>query len=422
MTHRTGTRRWLLYAFLFFLGWVMMYADRSILAPVQEHVQSQFGLSNSGIGLVSSVFFVVYVAAQIPSGILGDRMGRIRLIVIGFIVFGLATISTGLAGMLHIFAALIIMRATAGLGEGLYYGPQFAKSAEETPVRFRALGAAIINSGQGIGIALGIAASSYLSYSLGLEWYWAFIAFGVLTLGVGALFALLIPDSVPDRAPGTMSAEVHRFGSLLRSPVLLGTFIMLFAGVYSFFAMVTWLPTFLSRQWGMDPGHAGTIASLPFWAAVPAGILVGHLSDRFRHRRLFVALLVPAAVATIVAIAFTSSQSVLIAAIVMYGVVGKLALDPVLISTVADNVDNSLRSSAYGLYNCIGMGAAILSPPATGRLVDLTGSFRNAFLVAAALLVVGAVTFLLTYRRPPDEPRATPADDTLIAHPVEGAS
>ncbi|MFC0673906.1 MFS transporter [Brachybacterium hainanense] len=407
MSARDGRTRWLLYCFLFFLGWVVMYADRSILSPVQELVRVQFGLTNSQVGLISSLFFIVYVLTQIPSGILGDRVGRIRLITVGFVIFGIATSLTGVAGMTHLFGALLLMRAMAGFGEGFYYGPQFAKSAEVTPLRRRALGAAIINSGQGFGTALGIAASSFLSYRVGLPWYWTFIVFGVLTLGVGTLIAVLIPDGKGHR-DGSLREEISGFLALLRRPVLLGAFAMLFAGVYAFFVMVTWLPTFLSTQWGMEPGRAGTIASLPFWIAVPAGILVGFLSDRLGHRRAFVAVLAPAAVLTILVLGWTGSEAVLIGAIVLYGAVGKLALDPVLISTVADHVDNASRSTAYGLYNCIGMGAAVLSPPLSGLLVDAGGSYRSAFALAASLLVLGAACFLLTYRRPAPTGAGTP--------------
>lgn len=400
---RGGSRRWLLYAFLFFLGWVMMYADRSILAPVQVLVAEQFQLSNSEVGLVSSVFFGVYVLTQVPSGILGDRVGRIRLIFVGFMIFGVATALTGFTGLLHVFGLFLLMRAFAGLGEGFYYGPQFAKSGEETPLKHRALGAAIINSGQGFGIAIGILAATVMTYELGWGWPWAFIVFGGLTIIVGLLIRFLIPDSRPDREPLSIGEELRRFGSLLRSPVLLGTFVMLFCGVYTFFVMVTWLPTFLEAEWGMDRSRAGSVASLAFWAAIPAGILFGYLSDRIRRRRLFVAILVPAAMASMLLLAFAPSEGMLIAAILLFGIVGKLALDPVLISTVADNVTNDMRSTAYGLYNCVGMAAAILAPPATGLLVDISGSFHSAFLLAVGLLALGGIVFMLTFRE-----RATP--------------
>lgn len=393
-----GSKRWMLYALLFLLGWIMMYADRSILSPVQPQVAEQFGLNNAQVGLVSSVFFFVYVGAQVPSGILGDRVGRIKLIFIGFMIFGLATMLTGVMGLLHFFGLFMLMRAFAGLGEGLYYGPQYAKSGEETPLKHRALGAAIINSGQGFGIAIGITAATWMTFTKGWGWPWAFVTFGVLTLIVGLMIKFGIPDSKPQREPQSLKVELSRFGSLLKSPTLLGVFLMLFCGVYTFFVMVTWLPTFLSRQWDLPSGQAGNLASLAFWVAIPAGILMGFLSDRVRRRRLFVIVLVPIAIASMLILAFAPSIAFVTLGIVLFGLFGKLALDPVLISSVADNVSNDLRSTAYGLYNFVGMAAAILAPPVTGALVDATGTFRSAFILAAGLLAVGMVVFLLTFR------------------------
>ncbi len=225
-----------------------------------------------------------------------------------------------------------------------------------------------------------------------------FVVFGGLTLVVGLLIRFLIPESKPAREPERLSSELRRFGSLLKSPVLLGTFVMLFCGVYTFFVMVTWLPTFLEAEWGLEPSQAGLMASLAFWIAIPGGILMGFLSDRVRSRRPFVLVLVPLAVGAILLLTFAPNEGVLLAAILLYGAFGKLALDPVLISSVADNIPNDMRSSAYGLYTCIGLAAAILAPPATGALVDTTGSFQTAFLVAAGLLVLGAVVFLSLFR------------------------
>ncbi|MFD1556484.1 MFS transporter [Paraburkholderia silviterrae] len=412
-THQ-HSKRWLLSCLLFFLGWVMMYADRSILSPVQELVRQQFGLSNGAVGLISSVFFIVYAIAQIPSGILGDRMGRIKLITVGFVIFGIATLLTGVTGLMHLFALFLIMRAMAGLGEGLYYGPQFAKSNEITPTRYRALGAAIINSGQGVGIAVGIMASSFIAFDLKFGWPWAFIIFGALTLVVGLLIAIGIPDAKPAQAPAKLSAELRRFGALLGNRTLLGTFIMLFCGVYTFFVMVTWLPTYLHTAFNMSFGKASSISSIAFWLAVPAGMLMGYFSDRFRNRRAFVILLTPLTIVSVLVMAFAPNVPTLIVSIVLYGVFGKLSLDPVLISIVADHVPDAQRSSAYGLYNCIGMIAAILAPYATGTLVDITGSFQTAFIVSVVLLATGAVIFFFTYR-PPASPLSSKDANSPVA-------
>lgn len=392
---------WLRTCLLFFLGWVFMYADRSILAPVQEEVRLHFDITNAQVGLVSSVFFIVYVVMQVPAGILGDRMGRVKLILIGFVIFGISTGLTGLAGLTQVFGLLLLARALSGLGEGLYYGPQYATSGETTPKRYRALGIGIINSGQGVGTALGLIASGFITFTLGWAWQATFLIFALPTLAVGFLIYALVPDRKPAAPSTTLRQEKDRFALLLSDRRLLAAFAMLFTGVYGFFVMVTWLPTYLTRVWGVEESSAGWIASIVFLVAIPAALAVGNLSDRWGRRRVFTLVLGPASIASIALIAYAPSYPLVIAALVFYGAVGKLALDPVLVAIVADTVPDELRSSAYGLYNGIGMSAAIVSPYLTGAILDSRFGYDLAFGLSMLLIAVGTLTFARLYNDPP---------------------
>ena len=111
MSHGKSGSGWLVTSLLFFLGWVFMYADRTILSPVQGVIREEFLLSNAEVGLITSVFFIMYTAVQIPSGLLGDRFGRTKIILFGFMVFGAATALTHFASS---FLMLILIRILAG--------------------------------------------------------------------------------------------------------------------------------------------------------------------------------------------------------------------------------------------------------------------------------------------------------------------
>lgn len=387
VTTDAGVRhRWLPTSLLFFLGWVFMYADRTILSPVQAELQLEFGLTHGQVGLLSSAFFLVYALMQIPSGILGDRYGRIRLIFIGFAIFAAAT---GLTGLVGSFGVLILVRSMAGLGEGFYYGPQYAKSSEVTPPRFRTVGIAIINSGQAFGITLGLVASGYLTFTLDLGWRTTFAIFAIPTFLVGVAILLLIPDKARTSGGRTAGDEMRNVRDLLADRRLLVVFLMLFCSMYGFFVMVTWLPNYLTATWGVERAAAGNLTSLVAWTSVPASLLVGWASDRFQMRRPIVLLLVPVAVVSMVVLVTAQSFTVVVVALVMYGLFGKLTLDPVLVASVADVVPDRLRSTAFGLYNAIGMSAAILAPYVTGAIVDVTGAFTGAFLLSIVLLAFG---------------------------------
>ena len=69
-----------------------------------------------------------------------------------------------------------------------------------------------------------------------------------------------------------------------------------------------------------------------------------------------------------------------IVALCVYGLVGKLALDPVLVALVADSVDETNYSTAFGLFNFIGMSSSILAPIIAGAARDITGSLASSFM------------------------------------------
>ena len=73
---------------------------------------------------------------------------------------------------------------------------------------------------------------------------------------------------------------------------------------------------------------------------------------------------------------------------------GKLATDPLAIALIADNSPRNQLSTAFGIFNFVGMSSAIVAPYATGLLRDITGSWNSGFYVAVALLLTGIVVVL----------------------------
>lgn len=389
-----SNKSWLVTAALFFLGWVFMYADRTILSPVQAELRTEFALNNAQVGLISSIFFLVYTVVQIPSGVMGDRVGRTRLIFAGFMIFGVAT---GLTGLVGAFATLLLVRALAGFGEGFYYGPQYAVSSEAIPLRYRSFGYAIINSGQAFGITLGLMGSSYISYTLNWGWRATFMLFAVPTFVVGILILLFIKQGARPPASTQNRQEKNSVIALLKNPSLAAIFFIAFCCVYGFFVMVTWLPVYLEETRGIPHSKTGMVASLVAWTSVPSALLMGTLSDRLKVRKPILLCMMPLAIVSIVMLVTTKSWNIMIFSLVLYGLFGKLATDPLLLALISDNAPKANMSTVYGIYNCIAMVAAILAPYVTGWLKDLTHSFNSGFYLAALLIAVGWLTaaFLL---------------------------
>lgn len=389
---------------LFSLGWVFMYADRNILSPVMSVIQDQWGLSKGQLGLMSTVFFITYALMQIPTGYLADRAGRVRVVVAGYVVFGIGTILSGFAPGFMIF---LLMRAFTGLGEGTFYSPVYGISSSYISAKWRGVSAALINSGMAVGISLGFIGSSYLTFTLGLEWHISFLVFGAATLVVAYLIHYYLSPIDAEHKAQTASAatavqtegapadpEESNKALFTRNHIL--TYVLIFCSLYGFFSMLTWLPTYLQQVREVAPSQTGIIASLVPWASIPGAILLSMLARRLRNTRPLIVVLAVLGGLCQILVPMTGDYSLMIVGLVVYGLVGKLALDPILIAFLAENTPRSMYSRVYGYFNFAGMLSSIFAPYITGALADATGALEAGFYLSAVLLLAGAVAFCFT--------------------------
>lgn len=398
-------RYWWKMVVLCFIGWIFMYADRTILNPVMGNIAKEFGLNNTQLGAANSIFFLTYAVFQIPFGALGDKIGRKVVIALGFILFGITTYLTGLASSFFLF---LVFRAITGLGEGAYYGPQYALSAETIPTKHLTLGTAIINSGMAFGTSGGYLLSSILVLERGAHWSQPFFIMAIPTVIIGVLFYTMLHERVirpedqqanqpvaattDDMAPTEKAPKVS-IGSIFANRNLLCSFILCFCSIYANFVILTWLPRFLEAERGFTGTSVGFISSLVPWASIPGALLFARLSDRFKKTKAFVYFLVPLAMLATFGIAFVTDNTLLVVVLVLYGLTGKLALDPIIVAFVTRNAPKGSLSTALSAYNFIGMSGSILAPFVTGWIADQFGSMQAGFYLGAIMLLIGLIVF-----------------------------
>lgn len=401
---------WWKVVFAFTLGWMFINANKYFLNPILDNIGLEYNLNNSQLGLVNSIFFLTYTIAQIPAGAFSDKFGRKKLLVIGFVLYG---ILTGVSGLMAGFTGFLVARALAGLSSATYYGPQFALSSEAIPEKHRTVGSAIINSGSGIGIAFGFILSSTLVLDMGMKWTVPFYIFGVLTVLVGLLIVALVkeknPDTVKEREQLEKTAhngEKISVISLLKNRNLLITFLVLFCSIYGFTVVVTWLPKFLETERGFHGSQVGLISALVPLASIPGALVASYISDRLGRKKPFAFVLIPIAAFALWATVYVHSTALLITALLVYGLFGKIALDPLLIASVSENVRQSAYGIAFSLYNFIGMISSVIAPWFVGYLADKTGSMTAGFYSAVIVLAIGFVLMMFFK----EGPKATAMD------------
>jgi len=98
---------WLLLIF----AWAANFAVRIGFSALLPSIMDELQLSYTRAGLLASAFFYAYATMQLPSGLLGDRFGRRRILLLGLLGGALSAGLTGLAGS---FGALFVARALTG--------------------------------------------------------------------------------------------------------------------------------------------------------------------------------------------------------------------------------------------------------------------------------------------------------------------
>ncbi|MET0646859.1 MAG: MFS transporter [Pyrinomonadaceae bacterium] len=286
-----GLRWWIVS--LIFLATLINYIDRltiSVLAPV---ITQKLGLTNTEFGGVVTWFLLAYTISQSVSGKLYDRVGT-RL---GF-TFSIITWSAAAAA--HAFArgltSLSALRFVLGFGEAGNW-PGAAKAvAEWFPVRQRAFGMAIFNSGAAIGSVVSPPLIIWLEHLYG--WQTTFLVTGAL--GFLWLVLWLVFYQTPDKhrwitdeeralikespevesgieeatAADVNSNAAPRWRDLLRHRQVWAIVLARFFTDPVWWLYITWLPLYLYTARGFSLKEIGLFAWVPYVAA-DAGSLLG---------------------------------------------------------------------------------------------------------------------------------------------------
>lgn len=403
ITNKTsGIQYWHKIVVLLCLGWTVMWIYRPVLTAIFPEVQKTIGpQSNTELGLIASCYFFAYTAMQIPAGMLVDKFGKKAVVIPGFILFAIAAL---LIGNAHSITMIYAGSLLAGLGCGSYYGSAWSLSAENIPSEHRGFASAIINTGSALGMGISLLATSFLVKSWGMPWQYMLYIIAALLLCLVAGFAIIIkeqPKLKQAQQANTQNAQTtvptqtndkHSFFSIQ----MIASYIMYFATCYGYYMIVSWLPNFLETERGFTGGSIGSASSLVAFAAIPGALIISKISDKFRSKRLsFIIVLEIVAAATLLTTVQSTTITFLLAGLIFYGLFGKLTVEPILISHVAETAPKNNYGTSFGVFNFFGMSSSVIAPPLTGYLADITGTKITGFYVAIGILIVATLIFFI---------------------------
>jgi MFS family permease len=377
-------------AFTLAMGALFMYADRTVLYPMLKVIADDFNLSGTATGFITSTYFSLYVAMQVPAGLLGDKLGLRKVLITFYLLGAAALLFLGLSANSYIL--LIVLVGLHGIGMGAYYPTSYGINIGTIPKEKRGLASAIINSGMSIGTALGLVVAGPV-YSLTGSWRIPFLLLAVPTLLVPLLFRRSLPEPERDGKSQTDGNQGVNLKQILADKDLWALNLAAFCAGYGFWVALTWGPSFFASERSLELTAAGALTALPALSAIPAALFVGRLSDKVGRRKLAL-ILYPLQALTIFALAYVKSFSLLIGALIFYGIIGRTVSDTVIISWFGDYVSKKsphALGAAVGVFNLVGMSAAVIAPLISGMVKDLTGSLAGAFYIGALIVLAGMI-------------------------------
>ena len=369
------------------------YADRQAIYSVFPLLQREMGLTDVQLGVVGASFMWVYAAAAPLAGLAGDRFARKTIVVGGLIFWSMITVATAWSTQ---YSHLVLCRALEGLGEAFYFPASMSLiSAYHGPAtRSRAM--SIHQSSVYLGTIAGGTAAGMMGDALG--WRSSFYLFGSLGAALGLVLLVVLRE--PARAPvaDAVPAAASMAG-ILKTPMVL-ILMAVFVGANFVAAIVlTWMPSFLSRKFGMSLGAAGFSSTAYLQIASVLGVITGGvLADRLARRRrggrmIAQAIGLLAAVPFIFVTGWTLSVPVLILAMAGFGYFKGL-YDANIWASLHDVVSVERRATAVGLMNAVGWVGGGFAPVAIALTSARWGMSAS---ISAGSLVYLAVGLLLVF-------------------------
>jgi MFS family permease len=389
-------------AILLCLALLVNYIDRGTISTAAPLIQKQFALSDYSMGWVLSAFFWTYVIFQPINGALADRFGAERVLASGLALWSIATVMTGLSSGL---LGLIAFRLVMGASESVFYPSALSVLTTRVADRFRSRATGTMQFGSYIGPAIGTAVGVWVMARYG--WRVMFMGLGVLSLLwlVPWVRMVGLTRVVPSVQPGSAPAAVATYAQILRQRGLWAAMLGTFCGNYMFFLMFTWLPLYLVNQRGLSLERAGTYTSL-FYVAEAASVLIsGWVIDRWilsgaSANRAYKTALALSCTGVGLCLLLCSGVSIAVLPFILalMGVADGLA-GPSNCSMTQIMAGPVATGRWMGLQNAIGNVAGISAPIVTGYIVQTTGHYSAAFVVASVIALVGVFAWLFLMPR-----------------------
>jgi sugar phosphate permease len=397
--------------FLLCMMYLITYVDRVNISTAASVIKTEFGLSNTQLGLIFSAFAYPYAIFQIIGGWVGDRFGPRRTLFACGLIWAVATILTGFASGI---VSLFLCRVLLGFGEGATFPTATRAMQYWTPAGRRGFAQGLTHSFARFGNAVTPPLVAWLMVLL--SWRAAFIIIGVVSLTWVFVWFWYFRDD-PKEHPAITEAELamlpRRDASTTRPivpwrslvPRILPVTIVYFCYGWTLWLFLSWIPLFFINSYKLDVKQSAIFSLGVFLAGVIGDTLGGVVSDWLFHKtgnvrfaRLSVILTgFVGAFVSLVPMLYIHDLNTIALCLSSGFFFAELIIGPIW--SIPMDIAPKYSGTGSGIMNTGSAVAAIVSPVVAGILIDKTGNWELPFIVTMGLLALGAA---LSFTMRPD--------------------
>lgn len=399
-------RRWTVLIPLIMFIYIIAYMDRVNIGFGLTYIRDALDMTDAQAGFASGIFFIGYLALQVPGGYLAQKWSAKKVVAALMILWGICAVAEG---VVHSYGQLLAVRFFLGVFEGgvqpalmvminRWFSLSEKTQANSLFIMHNPIATLITGPFAGLLLSLG-------------DWRLLFIIQGLLPLLGVAIWWALSADapSLARWASDQERAEIDRkraaeerpavasdWRAAVRSPFVWILALLGFLVWFGFYGLQMWLPTLLKQSFKTD-WEVGLVSAIPPIVTAAAIYLNGRGADKDRRYNLRVAVpLIAGGIILACSTLVTADMRWVIVAVYSLATACQLSFFGSYWTINSILVRPAAVGTAFGIINGVGNLGGFLGPYVGGWVKDQSGSLPLSTAVfGGAVVVAGMVALLL---------------------------
>lgn len=392
--------------------YIVSYLDRTNLSFAALTMMDSLGLTAAQFGFAAGIFFLGYIAFELPSNLLLVRFGARRWIARIMITWGLLAVAMA---FVNSATSLYVLRILLGIAEAGFFPGLIFYLAYWFPAAYRARIFGWFLAAIPVSMLIGAPLSSSLLQMdgiAGLEgWQWLFIVEGMPAVFLGLACLKLLTDSpaearwlnaeeretlvdLLERERGNMPQAGHTgIGDALGNPRMWQMALVNLGLIAGSYGIVFFLPQIVA-EFGVGIMQNGFISALPFLAAFFAMLAWSWNSDRTGERRWHIFAPLACSAIGFVAAGLMTDPVLRTLGLILAAMGTYMAMGPFWQFVPTFLRRGKGAAAAVAIINMIGSLAGFFAPFAMGAIKDSTGDYFGGLAFTAVLVALGSLAVL----------------------------